>query len=99
MNHVLIFSGGLLVLCLAMAYIIFANKEDAANTLDNKLIHFGAVILTGIGLIFSLAMAMAFFEEASSTRGKEIFDSVKTILPPVVTLILGYYFGKKQDAK
>jgi len=97
MNNVLLFSAGLLLICLAMAYIVFSNKEGPTPSVDAKLIHFGAVILTGIGLIFSLSMAMFYFDSAESTRGKEIFDGAKTILPPVVTLILGYYFGKKQD--
>lgn len=97
MNNVLLFSAGLLAIALVMAYVVFSNKESPSASVDAKLIHFGAVILTGLGLIFLLSMAMFYFDVEGSMRGKEIFDSTKTILPPVVTLILGYYFGKKQD--
>ncbi len=98
MDNVLIFSAGLLFISIVMAYIVFSNKESTPASADAKLIHFGAVILTGIGLIFSLSMAMFYFDTEDSTKGKEIFDSTKTILPPIVTLILGYYFGKKQGS-
>jgi hypothetical protein len=32
-----------------------------------------------------------------SLAGKEIFDSCKTIIPPFVSLVIGYFFGKKTN--
>jgi len=28
-------------------------------------------------------------------HSNEIFDACKTVLPPIATLIIGYYFGEK----
>jgi hypothetical protein len=37
---------------------------------------------------------MYYFADAGNERAKEIFDACKTIIPPMVTLIFGYYFGR-----
>lgn len=63
-------------------------------TFEAKQLHFAAVTLTGIGLLFALSMAMYFFGGESSP-GKNIFEACKTILPPIITLILGFYFGRE----
>ncbi len=46
-------------------------------------------------------MVMYYLEDSdlSNSRGKEIFDACKTILPPIATLVLGFYFGKSASGK
>ena len=52
---------------------------------------FASAILLGVGFIFVEAMVLHYY--AKDDAGKEIFEACKTILPPIITLILGYYFG------
>ena len=35
------------------------------------------------------------FEEYVLSTGETILDVVTTVIPPIVTLVLGFYFGKK----
>ncbi|OFA04250.1 hypothetical protein DUGA2_25220 [Duganella sp. HH101] len=43
---------------------------------------------------------MYFFAPADkSVQVKEIFEACKQIIPPVLTLVIGFYFGKKSEAK
>ena len=48
------------------------------------------VLLANSILFFFSGLAMLVNPE----HGAAIFDACKTILPPIVTLILGYYFGE-----
>jgi hypothetical protein len=54
-------------------------------------------------LCFVMVVSMACFvwgpplgEKENEPRGKLVFDAMKTIVPPIVTLILGYYFGTQK---
>lgn len=99
MNPVLIFATGELLVVLAIVWVITRPNENPNE--HSRMVSFGSVILTGAGLIFLLAMAMYYFEpriEGVDSRGKEIFDRIITVLPPIVTLVLGYYFGKNEKA-
>jgi cytochrome c biogenesis factor len=70
-----------------------SGGKSSAENLPAKQLHFAAASLTGLMLIFSLSMAMAYW---GRDKGKEVFDTTKTIIPPIATLILGYYFGKTE---
>ena len=48
-------------------------------------------LLLGIGILFALGAIAALF---LSDDGKDLFDTFTTILPPIATLIIGYYFSK-----
>lgn len=108
-DKVLLFAGGLLlIVLLAALFVGMTSVIDSLRRPAHKLrtdyealqMHFAAVTLTGLGILFALGMAMYYWTvaEPGSPRiqaGKEIFDAVKTVVPPIVTLILGYYFGSK----
>lgn len=47
-------------------------------------------ILFSLAVLFALGMFISSF-----THNNEIFDACKTVLPPIATLIIGYYFGEK----
>jgi hypothetical protein len=97
-HSILAFAAGLLSVVLLAGIvvgataIIWARKSPGGvQDLDPKQLHFAAAILTGLGLIFSLSMAMHVW---GGGLGKEVFDACKTTIPPIVTLVLGYYFGR-----
>jgi NO-binding membrane sensor protein with MHYT domain len=106
---ILWFAGGVLIIVLLIAAALIlkiAMRENAAG--ETSRLHFAAVILTGIGLLFFMAMVMYYFDGydlSSGARaasnggvGKSIFESCVQVLPPIVTLVLGYYFGRREGA-
>ena len=99
-NYILYFGGGILAVVLltgivvGISSIIWAwNNRSTGKTLEAKQLHFAAATLTGLGLIFVLSMAMNLWGGA---EGQDVFEACKTIIPPIITLILGYYFGKEK---
>jgi hypothetical protein len=53
-----------------------------------------------LGLIFLEAMGMYYFENnmnITDNAGKNIFEACLKTIPPLITLVLGYYFGKKSS--
>lgn len=106
-QNIMIFAAGILaVVVLAGIFIGVSsvlwqrNQRRSAATPDAefghslaaKQLHFAAATLTGLGLIFVLSMAMYLW---GGEKGTAIFEACKTIIPPIITLILGYYFGKE----
>lgn len=53
-------------------------------------------LLLGVAIIFTLS-GVAYF--ASPDRGNALFETCKTIFPPIVTLIIGYYFSEQSKDK
>lgn len=52
--------------------------------------------MTMIGLTLTLIFAMSLYAATNPTEaGKEIFEACKTILPPIATAVLGFWFGTK----
>jgi hypothetical protein len=92
--------------------IIDAKQGPAAANFDTRRLYFAAVVLTGLAVIFLEAMAMYYWgcdgsvtaaaaaagKACSSEAAKDIFDACKTVVPPIVTLVLGFYFGKAEQA-
>jgi len=104
-DKVLVFAAGLLAVVALGGLTVFAssviwawrqNPEEEKKLLEHKQLHFAAATLTGLGLIFVLAMAMHYWGHPEKQSAKDIFDACKTIIPPIITLILGYYFGKEK---
>jgi hypothetical protein len=96
--------GVLAVLGVAALIILISTLlrwRDQGNSLEISQLRFAAVTLTGLGLIFMLSMAMYHWsgEEGDNVRARSIFDACKTIIPPIATLVLGYYFGKGSNER
>lgn len=94
----------LMMVLVGVSSIVHAIKKDSSSSsavdFQSKQLHFAAVTLTGLGLIFVLAMAMYYFAPAGREAAAEaIFDACKTVLPPIITLILGFYFGQENSTK
>lgn len=49
-------------------------------------------ILLGIGILFASGAGALYRRPAEA---QEIFEACKTILPPIATLVIGYYFSEK----
>lgn len=50
-------------------------------------------VLGALALIFLLSgLALIFGPDNRANQAKEIFDFVKTMAPPLATLVLGFYF-------
>jgi hypothetical protein len=54
-------------------------------------LNFAKSILFWLAFLFILGMA-AFV--LSPDKGEKIFDACKTVLPPIATLVIAYYFQK-----
>jgi hypothetical protein len=76
-----------------------AEKQNAGNKNDispkDKLKFAQRVLLA----IFMLAVLAGFARIwASDPAGTDIFDAATTLLLPVVTLVLGFYFGRNDNS-
>jgi hypothetical protein len=75
--------------------IVFGTRSagvqaDTASAQETRRLYFASCVVTGLGYIFITGMLMSYF---GTEKGVALFDGVKTIIPPIITLILGYYFG------
>jgi hypothetical protein len=53
-------------------------------------------LLLGTGVLFILGgLAHLIYGD----RGSAIFETCKTILPPIATLVIGYYFSERAGGK
>jgi hypothetical protein len=62
------------------------NEQEVT---PKDLLRFAKLILAAIAGLFILGMFCQLI-----TQDKIIFESCKMILPPVATLVIGFYFGK-----
>jgi hypothetical protein len=58
---------------------------------DEKKMEFALWVLLGVFLLFVLSAIASVFSPQS---GDKIFETSKTVLPPIVTLVLGYFFSR-----
>ena len=105
-GHILKFSAGLLLIVVLIVTTLAcmgwsssrseSPQPSARQTMERRRLYFAAVTLSGMGIIFILAMAMNLW---GGPAGSSVFEACKTGLPPIVTLILGYYFGKEPGSE
>jgi hypothetical protein len=98
-HHIQAFARGILAVVLLSGLIVaitssiwaWKTNPNEITGIGQKQLHFAAAILTGLGLLFALAMAMCVW---GGQQGKEVFDACKIGIPPIVTFVLGYYFTR-----
>lgn len=83
-----------------VAYGMFA--VGTMSEFEKSKMYFAASVLAFLAFIFLLAMifyALGPEQSPPSTEspGKNIFDACVKVIPPIVTLIIGFYFGASQD--
>jgi len=74
------------------------TKPGTDSDFETRRLAFTSIVLSGLGLIFVFVVGVYFFMPAPDVGkefpAKDIFESAKTIIPPIITLVLGYYFGQ-----
>jgi cadmium resistance protein CadD (predicted permease) len=98
---------GLFVFALLVAIIVFSiglrkPQPDTPIDYERRRLYFAAVVLIGLGMTFFLAMSMYFFSGPDVARveaAKKIFETCVAVIPPIVTLVLGYYFGRSESQR
>ena len=76
------------------------NNEQESYRLQVRQLYFVSGMVGVLGLIFLEAMGMYYFENnmnITDNAGKNIFEACLKTIPPLITLVLGYYFGKKSS--
>jgi hypothetical protein len=94
---VISFAAGELLVVLVMAWLIHKVKGKDSEA---RQLYFGSVVLTAMALVFMLGMAMYYWalDPDQAARGAKIFDACIHIIPPLLTLVIGFYFGKRSEA-
>ena len=83
-----------------MAGILFSKKDSTDKSQEARLLHFGTAVLIGLRLVFGFMMAM-YFGRTTGGSNQEGPEDIRCLCYgnspplPLVTLVLGYYFGKK----
>src|SRR4029453_19289921 len=87
---------GIFAIVVIMALLIWTlgrgeSKPDTPADYERRRLYFAAVVLTALGLIFLTAMSMFYFAPKERTEAaSKIFETCVMVLPPIVTLVLGY---------
>lgn len=99
-ESVLKFTAGLFGLSLLVVfyYLVRAMKSSEDKSIESKTIELAAIFLFGLIIFFAEAMAM-YYWGGNNSAGQDIFNSCKTLIPPLVTLVIGFYFGQSQPKK
>lgn len=66
--------------------IPFYKNEDVT---PKDLLQLAKMILSAVMILFIIGILTFIF-----TKELVIFEACKTILPPIATLVIGFYFGK-----
>ena len=87
----------LLLGILVLGAITYSSLELAPSEFQQKLL-FAAGVLTGLALLFAFSITVYVWGPSSAANGAEppgkvVFDACVKIIPPIITLVLGYYFG------
>ena len=84
-----------------VAYGMFA--VGTMQEFEKSKMYFAAAVLAFLAFIFMLAIILYGLgpkptDSNSDNPGKSIFDACVKVIPPIVTLIIGFYFGASQDS-
>lgn len=102
MSRNMLFVITLLVISILAAGVAFGMfNVGTMKEFEKSKMYFAASVLAFLAFIFMLAMIFyAMGPEANSpggeSPGKAIFESCVKVIPPIVTLIIGFYFGASQ---
>jgi hypothetical protein len=85
----------ILVLAGGIIWLLYRKiPKDGQRDFEVRRLYFAAVTLAGLALLFILSTALYYWDSSTSGVGKDIFDTSVQLLPPIATLVIGYYFGK-----
>lgn len=93
-NMAFLVSMSLVFIALLMAGAIGYLSRHSQAPFELMRLFFAMGILTGLGLLFAFAITVYIWGPTGSNgAGKEVFDACVKVIPPIITLILGFYFG------
>lgn len=95
MNSDFVFCLSLISVMIVIMMVLMFRVKPTPN-FDYSRLYFAAGVLAFIGFIFILAMLLYSFDKSPTGTGKEIFDACVKVIPPIITLIIGFYFGTAQ---
>ncbi|WP_018411569.1 hypothetical protein [Methyloversatilis thermotolerans] len=94
MDNVLLFAAGELFIVIIMAALIARSGSKDPET---RYLTFGSVVLVCLALVFMLGMAMFYWAGPDSAeRAARVFEACQQIIPPLLTLVIGFYLGQKK---
>lgn len=79
----------------SMAFLTWTIKDEA-DKFKYMQLFFAMGILTGLGLILAFAITAYVWgpqHQGTESPGKTVFDACVKVIPPIITLVLGTYFG------
>jgi len=103
-----LFCFALLLICILIGGVGFGmykmGKLPRFDDFEMTKLFFASAILAFLAFIFMLSIIVyALGPEptppSTESAGKIIFDACAKIIPPIVTLIIGFYFGTTQGPK
>jgi hypothetical protein len=81
------------------------DKRMQKHLSELRRMIFAAAILSGLCAMFVEAMILFYYSEkgpnsgqTTIVAGEKIFDACKTILPPLMALVIGYFFGRSASS-
>jgi heme/copper-type cytochrome/quinol oxidase subunit 4 len=82
------------IVIIALCIHIFTKNSTLT---DDKVLDFASLFIFGLLIAFLLSMGMYYWADNTNTNaGKDIFEGCKAIITPLVSIVIGYYFGKKE---
>jgi hypothetical protein len=93
----------LLVVSALAAYVAYGMfAVGTMKEFEMSKMYFAAAVLAFLAFIFMLAAILyglgpEAIPPSTEAPGKAIFDACVKVIPPMVTLIIGFYFGTTQD--
>jgi len=88
--------GGCLLTMIVGMVVAYKLKEMPGDA-EARRIRFAAATMTGVLIVFVLGMSFYVALDPRPETGKDIFESCQKVLVPIVTLVLGYWFGAKNS--
>jgi len=75
------------------------HKEDGVESiLETRKAFLAAATLIGLGALYLAGMIFYYYAPAEKQNiGRELHEGVKTVVPPFMALIMGYFFGKSSN--
>lgn len=74
------------------------GKADELPPRDRARLALAKYILLALGLfLFASALLLCYAPAERLSEAREIFNFVKTVAPPLVTLVIGFYFNAQSD--
>jgi hypothetical protein len=103
MSNALLFVVSLLVIAALSARVAYGMfRVGVMEEYERSRMYFAAAVLAFLAFIFLMSMILYVFgpdvpSGAGEAPGKVIFDACVKIIPPMVTLIIGFYFGSAHE--